>query len=428
MRPPLVRAGRATFGDMSSPITPWWAERYEAMAAVHPSFAGEVDLHAEAQVDSLVSTLGLRAGARVLDVGCGAGRHAVLLQERGILTTGVDLSPRILRLASAAWEARQAGRPGPHFVPGDMRWLPVSGPFEAALYMDMALGVFDDEEEHLQCLRSARSVLVPGGKVLIELFNPYWWAREARTRHFAPGELVADADVVRRYRFDPLRGRVEDRILVFRQGGARGAARPEPACMDPHGDHRPAAGGRLHPGARLRLGRLGAPGGRQRAARPGQRVHVGCGQGARVSRGGRLPSDLVSALEGERDAALDALEFERERAEHAIRRAETLRAESSGLRAQIRELISESHRSETRAVAAEHTLARRRLPDDTGQLTEQLQLALDSSRRLARERDQVMARLKKVTGERDELALANERLSARVRALEGERRVARDES
>ena len=147
-----------------------------------------------------------------------------------------------------------------------------------------------------------------------------------------------------------------------------------------------------------------------------------------MSRGGRLPSDLVSALEGERDAALDALEFERERAEHAIRRAETLRAESSGLRAQIRELISESHRSETRAVAAEHTLARRRLPDDTGQLTEQLQLALDSSRRLARERDQVMARLKKVTGERDELALANERLSARVRALEGERRVARDES
>ena len=203
---------------MSSPSTPWWAERYEAMAAVHPSFAGEVDLHAEAQVDSLVSTLGLRAGARVLDVGCGAGRHAVLLQERGISTTGVDLSPRILRLANAAWEARQPGKPGPQFVPGDMRWLPVSGPFESVLYMDMALGVFDDEEAHLQCLRSARSVLVPGGKVLIELFNPYWWAREARTRHFAPGELVADADVVRRYRFDPLRGRVEDRILVFRQG------------------------------------------------------------------------------------------------------------------------------------------------------------------------------------------------------------------
>ena len=146
-----------------------------------------------------------------------------------------------------------------------------------------------------------------------------------------------------------------------------------------------------------------------------------------MSRGGQLPSDLVSALEGERDAAIEALEFERERAEHAIRRAETLRAESTGLRAQIRELISESQRSETRAVAAEHTLARRRLPDDTGQLTEQLQLALDSSRRLARERDRVLSTLKAVTADRDALAQANERLRARVLALEGDRRVARDE-
>lgn len=203
---------------MSTPVTPWWAVRYEAMAELHPAFAGEVDLLAETQVDSLVRILGLAPGAAVLDVGCGAGRHAVLLQELGMAVTGVDLSPRILRLARAAWEERHPGVPGPQLVPGDMRWLPVEGPFDAALYMDMALGVFEDEEAHLRCLRSAVGVLRPGGAVLIELFNPYYWSREARTQHFGPGRLVADADVVRRYRFDAVRGRVEDRILVLGEG------------------------------------------------------------------------------------------------------------------------------------------------------------------------------------------------------------------
>lgn len=203
---------------MPTPVTPWWAVRYEAMAALHPAFAGEIDLLAEAQVESLVAVLGLHPGAAVLDIGCGAGRHAVLLQELGMAVTGVDLSPRILRLAKAAWDLRHPDLPGPQLIPGDMRWLPVEGPFDAAVYMDMALGVFEEEEAHLRSLRSCFGVLRPGGAVLVELFNPFYWAREPRTQHFPPGRLVDGADVVRRYRFDAVRGRIEDRVLVFREG------------------------------------------------------------------------------------------------------------------------------------------------------------------------------------------------------------------
>ena len=45
------------------------------------------------EVDFIARELGLPAGARILDVGCGTGRHAVELARRGYRVTGVDLSP-----------------------------------------------------------------------------------------------------------------------------------------------------------------------------------------------------------------------------------------------------------------------------------------------------------------------------------------------
>src|SRR5918993_2258853 len=53
------------------------------------------------EVDFLVEHLGLQPGMRVLDVGCGPGRHAYLLAERGIAVHGIDISHRFIELARA---------------------------------------------------------------------------------------------------------------------------------------------------------------------------------------------------------------------------------------------------------------------------------------------------------------------------------------
>ena len=48
------------------------------------------------EVDFLVDALGLQAGMRVLDVGCGPGRHAHALASRGLEVVGVDISQRFV--------------------------------------------------------------------------------------------------------------------------------------------------------------------------------------------------------------------------------------------------------------------------------------------------------------------------------------------
>jgi SAM-dependent methyltransferase len=48
------------------------------------------------QIDEVVRVGQLRSGERVLDVGCGMGRHAFLLAERGLEIEGLELSPQLL--------------------------------------------------------------------------------------------------------------------------------------------------------------------------------------------------------------------------------------------------------------------------------------------------------------------------------------------
>jgi len=85
-------------------------------------YAHRDDRQGSEQARAVVRLLGLAPGARVLDVACGAGRHAFALREIGIEVIGVDLSPALLR--AAVRRARDAGASSGGFVRGDMRHLP----------------------------------------------------------------------------------------------------------------------------------------------------------------------------------------------------------------------------------------------------------------------------------------------------------------
>src|SRR5688572_14707381 len=78
----------------------------------------------EQEVEFIVDALMLEPGMRVLDVGCGPGRHAHALAKRGVVVHGVDITPKFIELAQADAPA------GATFEVGDARSLAFDSEFD----------------------------------------------------------------------------------------------------------------------------------------------------------------------------------------------------------------------------------------------------------------------------------------------------------
>jgi len=138
----------------------------------------------EREAAFIADSLELPAGAAVLDLGCGYGRHAMELANRGHQVTGLDLSlPLLIRAADAA---RRLGV-AVNFVHGDMREMSFDAEFDAAYCVFTSFGYFDDDTNRKVAANLQRA-LKPGGKVLIELVNRDYITRDLPTRVWWQGE------------------------------------------------------------------------------------------------------------------------------------------------------------------------------------------------------------------------------------------------
>ena len=107
--------------------------------------------------------LQLPAGARVLDVPCGQGRHAHLLAEAGFDVDGLDYSAPLLERA----KARGTG-PTLRYTRGDMRKLPGrwTGRFDAVVNLFTSFGFFTDPGDDARVIAEFARVLKPGGTLV----------------------------------------------------------------------------------------------------------------------------------------------------------------------------------------------------------------------------------------------------------------------
>ena len=129
----------------------------------------------EQEVGFLVETLGLAPGDRVLDVGCGPGRHAHALAQRHIIVVGVDISETFTALA-------RAGAPkGASFVRADARRLPVApGSFDAAISLCQGgFGLLDADD--VVALDAMARAVKRGGLVAVSAFSAYFAVRHIET-------------------------------------------------------------------------------------------------------------------------------------------------------------------------------------------------------------------------------------------------------
>lgn len=185
----------------------WWAEAYDQMRELQ-FYYHYIDFKtAQPEIPFIEAALSLEPGARILDLGCGNGRHAILLAQKGYRVTGVDYSEEALEMAR-----EEAGRQGLEviFCRQDMRTLDEVSSYDAVLMMDCAFGLFDDNENEDILARVARA-LKPGGGLILNLLNPYYMAMHQEVQH----EVDGSRDFIRSTRFDVQRGRILDDILCL---------------------------------------------------------------------------------------------------------------------------------------------------------------------------------------------------------------------
>jgi SAM-dependent methyltransferase len=97
----------------------------------------------------------------VLDIGCGPGRHLHALARRGIFALGVDISSVAVDLAR--------GGGGRAIVGSVFDELPGAGTWSSALLLDGNIGIGGHPE---RLLSRVRTLLAPGGRVVLELDEP----------------------------------------------------------------------------------------------------------------------------------------------------------------------------------------------------------------------------------------------------------------
>jgi 2-polyprenyl-3-methyl-5-hydroxy-6-metoxy-1,4-benzoquinol methylase len=169
------------------------------------------------EAEEIVATLKLAAGASILDAPCGHGRISNALAADGFRVTAVDATELFLERAEAD---RQALGVDVDYRRGDLRALPVSGPFDAAVCWFTSFGYFDDDDNRMVLAEFAR-VLEPGGRLIIETMHHDGFVRGFIT---APAATVTErgedmmSDVTT---FNSATGRIETERTVRRGGEVR---------------------------------------------------------------------------------------------------------------------------------------------------------------------------------------------------------------
>ena len=153
------------------------------------------------EVAVLVELLQLAAGALVLDVGCGTGRHLRQLARRGVRGVGIDVSGGLL--AAGAVAARTEGSDDRvAFVRADARRLPLADAAVDAAISVCQGGLGTGRASDAAMLAELARVVRPGGRVALTLYHAVFAAR-----HLVPGDA-----------YDPAHGLLHHRAEVVAGG------------------------------------------------------------------------------------------------------------------------------------------------------------------------------------------------------------------
>ena len=149
-----IRANRA----------PWFKQWFDSMY-YHNLYANRDDNEAAGFIDELVHELQPASNATMLDLGCGRGRHAKHLAQKGFIVVGLDIAFSSIR------EARQHETPQLQFCCHDMRRPFGTNCFDYIFNCFTSFGYFNTLAENDAVVQNMARALTPGGTVVIDYLN-----------------------------------------------------------------------------------------------------------------------------------------------------------------------------------------------------------------------------------------------------------------
>ncbi|MBL9150456.1 MAG: methyltransferase domain-containing protein [Phycisphaerae bacterium] len=185
-------------------------------------------------VEVAIRELKLEPGMRVFDQCCGIGRIAIPLAQRGMIVEGVELAASYVERARA--DAAKLGVSAT-FVEGDAFRYVASLPCDAAINVFTSFGYAADAARNEEMLRRAFESLKPGGRFLLERFNPCRIVAFGLTPYGSRvplPECGGDAIILDEPVADWHRGVITSTWTIFFPDGRREVRSFETAMLFPH--------------------------------------------------------------------------------------------------------------------------------------------------------------------------------------------------
>ena len=141
---------------------------YEDSAALYdlsnerPSIAADIQFYEEL----------IAPAESVLEVGCGTGRVALVLAERGNRVTGIDLSPHMLKELCYKIADRPSVSHHLTLSQADMRAFDLGRTFDWVIFPFRVFQALTTDEDRRLCLASVRRHMHEGSRAVVTLFNP----------------------------------------------------------------------------------------------------------------------------------------------------------------------------------------------------------------------------------------------------------------